>query len=136
MLAGSCSLVGQGLFICRLDLPIQFVVEESWRDLSFMQSTHYETYRGEIVAVYVENRSSRRNGASQVIHPVVIDQAGDVSFIPPVSTVDEAIRAAKAEIERDDSSHTSENKFSKQPLTDCGIPSKVVLPLVFEHPKP
>ena len=68
-----------------------------------MQSAHYETYRGEIVAVYVETRNSRRNGTSEVIHPVVIDQVGDVSFIPPVSTVDEAICAAKAAIERNES---------------------------------
>ncbi|MEO0985795.1 MAG: hypothetical protein AAFY20_09615 [Cyanobacteria bacterium J06639_14] len=104
-----------------------------------MQFIHCETYQGAIAAVHVEFPTQELYGSyenmpsERIISPVVIDQVGDVCFLLPVSTVDEAIASAKAHIENRNHSyinHIIEDNVPSnnaiQHFEECGIPLAMV----------
>ena len=129
-----------------------------------MQFIRCETYQGAIAAAHVEfptqelyeqsdanprfclptqERHSRAevNSGFRVVCPVVINQLGEATFLPPVSTIDEAIAAARAEIEINNHSYmdyvmqnmvTATNAI--QHFQDCGIPLEMVPPLALDRP--
>lgn len=112
-----------------------------------MRFIHCETYQGAIAAVSVEYptrqlyKRSESKPDSEVISPVVIDQIGEVNFLPPVDTIDEAVATAKAEIERRNRCHVNsvlDDRVSAaeavQHFEDVGIPLEMVPPLALERP--
>ena len=112
-----------------------------------MQFIHSEPYQGAIAAAHVEFPArelygkSKKTFESQTISPVVIDQLGGVTFLPPTETVDEAIAAARDQIERNNRSYMDyviEDRMpaenAVQHFNDCGIPLEMVPPLAVERP--
>ncbi|MEL6381780.1 MAG: hypothetical protein AAFQ89_04775 [Cyanobacteria bacterium J06626_18] len=111
-----------------------------------MQFIHCEIYQGAIAAVHLEFPTQELYGVSEtlpskrVISPVVIDQIGTISLLPPVSTVDKAIAIAKAQIERDNKSYVNHlmqddvpAQNAVQHIEDCGIPTELVPRLAVEQ---
>ncbi|MBE7382058.1 MAG: hypothetical protein F6J95_011670 [Leptolyngbya sp. SIO1E4] len=112
-----------------------------------MRLIHCETYQGAIAAAHVEFPNRELYGSSEmkpdtgVISPVVIDQLGETTLLPPVRNVDEAIAAARAEIERKNRSYIDSVIDDRVPAAnavqhfeDCGIPLELVPPLATERP--
>ena len=112
-----------------------------------MRFIHCETYQGAIAAAHIEFPAQELYGPSsitfapQVISPVVIDQVGSVDFLMPVSTVEEAIAAAKTKIEQNNRAYMNHviedrapNNNAVQHFQDCGIPSENVPPMATEWP--
>ncbi|NER79681.1 MAG: hypothetical protein F6K42_08875 [Leptolyngbya sp. SIO1D8] len=112
-----------------------------------MRLIHCETYQGAIAAAHIEFPSRELYGTSEmkpdsgVISPVVIDQIGEVSFLPAVSDVSEAIAAAKAQIEHRNRTyvdHITMDEVSTtnamQHLEDCGIPSELIPTSTTDYP--
>lgn len=100
-----------------------------------MQFIHCEIYQGEIAAAHLEfpvrelYGPSDRTLESQVIRPVVFDQIGEVIFLHPVRTLDEAIAVAKTQIERNNYSYMAYMMEELVPadnavqhFEDCGMP--------------
>ncbi|MGF1521088.1 MAG: hypothetical protein ACFBSF_02040 [Leptolyngbyaceae cyanobacterium] len=112
-----------------------------------MQLIHCEIYQGAIAAAHVEFPSRPLYGRAEtqsdarIISPVVINQLGGTTFLSPVSTVEEAITSAKAQIEHNNRSYmdyviadkvAAENAV--QHFEACGIPPEMVPPLALEQP--
>ncbi|MEL6381060.1 MAG: hypothetical protein AAFQ89_01025 [Cyanobacteria bacterium J06626_18] len=112
-----------------------------------MQLIHCEIYQGAIAAAHVEfparilHGQSERRSDARIISPVVINQLGGTTFLSPVSTVEEAIASARAQIEHNNRSYmeyvisdrvTAENAV--QHFEACGIPPEMVPPLALEQP--
>lgn len=112
-----------------------------------MRFIHCETFQGAIAAAQLEYPSRELYGESgieldsEIITPIVIDQLGDITFLGPVKTVEEAVGAAKAYIEHRNRSYVDsvlEDRMSPtravQHFEDCGIPLEVVPPLAIDRP--
>ena len=112
-----------------------------------MRFVHCETYQGAIAGVHIEfpNRNlyetSQESVASAIISPVVMKHFGDSIFLHPVSTVAEAIAAAKAHIEQENRDYVDQVINDQIPASeavqhfqDCGIPLEIVPPLAMERP--
>ena len=112
-----------------------------------MQYIHCRLYQGSIAAVHVEFPAQELYGScesepeTKVISPVTINQLGDVTFLPAVNSVDEAIAAAEAQIERDNRyyvEHVVETgvpaQNAIQHFQDCGISSESIQSSIRKHP--
>ena len=112
-----------------------------------MQFIHCEIYQGAIAAAHVEFPTQELYGTSEtnpescVICPVVIDQLGGSTFLPPVNTVEEAIASARTQIEVNNRSYMdyviSDRVVASnavQHFKNCGIPLEMVPPLALEQP--
>ncbi|MGF1520737.1 MAG: hypothetical protein ACFBSF_00270 [Leptolyngbyaceae cyanobacterium] len=112
-----------------------------------MRFVHCETYQGAIAAVHVEFPTRNLYGTSQetvdsgIITPVVMKHFGDGIFLSPVSTVAEAIAAAKAHIEQENRCYVDQVISDQIPASeavqhfqDCDIPLEIVPPLAMERP--
>ncbi|MEL6382341.1 MAG: hypothetical protein AAFQ89_07695 [Cyanobacteria bacterium J06626_18] len=112
-----------------------------------MRFVHCETYQGAIAAVHVEFPTQSLYGNSQesnetgIISPVVMKHFGDGIFLSPVSTVAEAIAAAKAHIEQENRCYVDQVINDQIPASeavqhfqDCDIPLDIVPPLAIERP--
>lgn len=112
-----------------------------------MRFVHCEVYQGAIAAAQLEYPTrdlygdSGLNPVPGVITPVVVDQLGDMVFLPVVATVDEAIAAAKGHIEERNRSYVDSVLEDKMPAAsavqhfeDCGVPLELVPSLATERP--
>lgn len=112
-----------------------------------MRLIQCETYQGSIAAAHVEYPTRELHGGSEaqpdpgVISPVIIDQSGEIAFLSPVETADEAIAVAKAQIERNNRAYVDHVLDSRVPadnavqhFQDCGIPLEIVPPLPVGRP--
>lgn len=112
-----------------------------------MRFIHCEIFQGALAAAQLEYPTRELYGnydaepAAGVINPVVLDQLGEVTLLPSVDTVAEAIAAAKSYIEQRNRSYVNSVLEDRMPASsavqhfeDCGIPIEAVPQLALERP--
>lgn len=112
-----------------------------------MRFIRCEVHQGAIAAAQLEYPTrdlysdSTLEPVPGVITPVVIDQLGDMTFLPSVESVHDALAAARSHIEGRNRSHVSSVLEDRMPANkaiqhfeDCGIPLELVPSLATERP--
>lgn len=107
-----------------------------------MKLVHCETYQGAVAAVHIEQATRELYGPgnqtseTEVISPIVIMHFGEATFLSPVSSIHDAIAAAKIRIEHENRSYVNHVLRDRVPTAqaiqhfqDCGIPLEIVPPL-------